>query len=150
MSASGSGGLTPIEVINQARGRPLSTIAVSGIGGALLAWALGLVQTIQTLFSFILLPFELLIDVAAESVSAFILEPIGLVGVGADITAGELDVFGLFALPVSVVMALGVLFIVILYLQFQTTSNIIPGLFIDNRLIDFLFTSPEEEAEGED
>lgn len=115
----------------------------------ILAVSFSVAAGLQTLFEFLFLPFEILIDVVGASVVAFILEPFGIVGAGADITAQEISIFGIFALPASVVIALGTLTIVILYLRLEITSNIIPGLFVDNRLIDWFTTSPEEEAQGE-
>lgn len=148
---SASGGQSPREFIAQASGyESLAQLIRDGIGGTILATFTQAIRAVGAVASLLLVPFVLLVDVARESVNNFILVPMGIVPIGADVTAGELSVLGLFALPVSVVIALGTFLIVILYLQWRITGNIIPGIFVDNRLVDFIFTSPEEEAAGED
>jgi hypothetical protein len=115
----------------------------------ILATSFSVAAGLQTVFEFLFLPFDILIDVVAASATAFILEPFGIVGPGADITSQSIDIFGIFALPASVVIALGTMTIIVLYLRLEITSNIIPGLFVDNRIVDWFTTSPEEEAQGE-
>lgn len=130
-----------------------STSTTEALRRGLVSWILAvtfsIIAGLQTIFEFLLLPFTIGIEVVQFAVVSFILEPFGIVGAGADITAQEISVFGVFALPVSVVIALGTLLIVVLYLRLEITSNIIPGLFVDNRIIDWVSTSPEEEAQGE-
>lgn len=140
----------PLVFIARARGRTPAEIIVEGIGGWWLAANVIAISGLQTIAEFMLLPFRLLMDVAGASVNAFILEPLGLTSIGAQITGGELDIFGFFALPVAVALALGVLLMVLLYLQLPITSNILPGFLLDSRIVAYLFTTPEEEAAGED
>lgn len=142
---------SPEDFLDRAQGTGITEAVRIGIVGWILAVSASVIAGFQTLLEFMFLPFELLIDVAVGSIDAFVLQPFGITEVGAAITSGELDIFGIFALPFSVIIALGTLFIVIMYLQFQTTANIFPGLLgIDNRLADLFFTTSEEEAEGED
>lgn len=140
----------PMELINQAEGTSLTALMVRGIGGYILSVWVSLIAGFQTVFEFLFLPFELLINIATESVASFVLEPMGIIEEGARITGQEIQVFDFLALPIAVVIALASLGIVIMYLQFGTTSNLFPGLFVDNQIVDLLFTTPEEEAEGEE
>lgn len=139
-----------MDLIDEAEGRSLTSITVQGLGGWILSMWVSLIAGFQQVFELLFLPFKLMIEIAGEAVNAFILQPFGIVEAGAEITSREIVVFDFLALPVSVIIALGTLLIVVLYLQFNITSNFLPGLFVDNRLIDLFFTSPEEEAEGED
>lgn len=146
-----SSGLSPFETFREAEGRTTGSIVQQGIAAWMLSIFLSLIAGFQSVFEFLFLPFELLIDVAVASVDAFILTPFGLTRIGFIASARAiLANFGLAGLPVSIVIALVSLLIVLAFLQLPITSNILPGLFIDNRLVEFFFTTPEEEAEGED
>lgn len=145
-----SSGQDPQTVFDRAQGEGITGLAVNAIEAWILATALSVVAGIQALFDLLFLPFELFFDIASSSVETFILEPFGIVGPAAEITAEEVVLFDFLALPAAVAIALGTLFVVLLFLQLDITSNIFPGLFIDNRIVDFFFTSPEEEAEGEE
>lgn len=146
-----SSGQTPMEIINQAEGRSITGIVINAIGGWLLALGLTAISGLQTVAEFLSLPFVLLIDVGYASVNSFIIGPIEqVVGTGVAVTANEIQLFGIVALPFSVLIVLATLTIVILYLQLEISSNIIPGFFVDNRIVDLVTASPEEEAQGEE
>lgn len=140
----------PSTLWSESQGLGVTDALRRGLVTWILATVFAVVSGLQDIFNFLTLPFRFFVDISFAAIDAFILTPFGLTSVGAEITGQELDVFGVLALPISVVIALSVLFLVILYLQFEITSNILPGIFVDNRLIDFIFTSPEEESEGED
>lgn len=143
-----------LDYIDRAKGRSIVEIIGNGIAGWILSMFAAMIAGFQTIFDFLFLPFEILIDVATASADAFIIGPFDLVGIGTDVSATAIRALegfaGLIGLPVAVVVVLGTLLIVITYLQLGTSSNLLPGLFVDNRVVDFFFTSPEEEAEGED
>lgn len=139
----------PLQIWGLASNTSTTEALRRGIVSWILAVTFSIVSGLQTLFEFLLLPFTIGIEIIQASVVTFILEPFGIVPAGADVTAQEISVFGVFALPLSVAIALGTLVIVVLYLRLGITSNFLPGLFVDNRIIDWVTTSPEEEAEGE-
>lgn len=146
-----SSGLTPLETFQTAEGRTTGSIVQQGIAAWLLSIFLSLIAGFQSLFEFLFLPFELLIEIAIASADAFIITPFGLTRFGFIASARAiLENFGIAGLPVSVIVVLVSLLIVLVFLQLPITSNLLPGLFVDNRIVSFLFTTPEEEAEGED
>lgn len=145
-----SSGLTPLQTFQEAEGRTVTGVAVQGLTAWIIGISLSIIAGFNQLFEFLFLPFRILIDVAVASANAFIIEPFQLTRFGLFASAQAIGEFGIAGLPVSVIVVLTSLFIVLVYLQFGITSNLLPGLFIDNRLVDFFFTTPEEEAEGED
>lgn len=147
MASDGQPG--PLQIWGLASDTSVTEAARRGVVSWILAVTFSIITGLQTVFEFLIMPFTIGIEVVQAAVISFILEPLGIVGAGADVTAQEISVFGVLALPVSVVIALGTLFLVVLYLRIEITSNIVPGLFVDNRIIDWVTTSPEEEAQGE-
>lgn len=145
MSASGDAE----SFLRRARGRRITEIAQTGVGAWLLALFASIIAGMQQVFELLILPFVLFIDVAEASVQAFFIEPFGLVPVGVRESARGLFGFGIAGLPVAVVVVLVTFVVIVWFLQMPITSNILPGFILDNRLVDFLFTSPEEEGEGE-
>lgn len=145
-----SSGLTPLQTFREAEGRSITDIAVQGIGAWLLSVFLSLIAGFNQLFEFLFLPFRIFIDAAIASLNAFVIEPLRLTRFGLFASAEAISEFGIAGLPVSVIVVLVTLFLVLIFLQFEITSNLLPGLFVDNRLYSFFFTTPEEEAQGED
>lgn len=145
-----SSGLSPLQTFQEAEGRGITEIAVQGIAAWLLGAFLSLIAGFQSVFEFLFLPFVILADIAVASANAFIIEPFQLTRFGLFASAQAIGEFGIAGLPVSVIVVLISLFIVLVFLQFPITSNLLPGLFVDNRIVEFFFTTPEEEAEGED
>lgn len=140
----------PMTLINRAEGKTLAQLLKQGIGGWLLGVSVALIAGAQTVLEFLFLPFDIFIDLAGSSVSAFLLEPMDLPAAGYGITARALESLGIAAGPVSTGIALFGIVIVLGYLALNITSNFLPGLIVDNVVLDFFFTSPEEEADGEE
>jgi len=121
----------PLTLIERARGRSLTNIAKNGLGGWITAVFLSAITGTQELLTLLLLPIRILVDIAWGSAEAFILGPLGVVDAASAVTASEVSVFGIFALPTGVVIVLGTLAIVAFYLQWRDSSDFLPGTFTD-------------------
>jgi hypothetical protein len=68
----------------------------------------------------------------------------GVIEAGSSATAGDINVFGFFALPVSLVIVFGSGAIIALYLRRQSTADLIPFTFTDIPLLGV-----EEQADDD-
>lgn len=147
---SSSSGTSAIEIFREARGRGVFSVIAQGLAGWFSAIGIALISGAQTIADFLLLPFVLFIDVARASVEGFFIAPARLPLFGLEESARALVGQGLAALPISTSVALGTLLLVIAFLALSITSNVIPGLTIDNPIWDRFFGTPEEEFDDED
>lgn len=141
---------SPFAFLDRAEGRSLTQIAVTGVGGYLLALSFAFIRGLTTVVELLLLPFTLSIEVGTASARAFFIEPLGLIPIGTAISGFALREFGIAAGPTAVIIVLVMFGIVIAFLALSITSNAFPGLVVDNPIWDFFFGTPEEEVEGED
>lgn len=147
MSASGSGIPSTTDLLDRARGRGLTGIAKQGLGSWILAIITAGVTGLQSVLQLLLVPVDLILELADASVAAFFLEPFGIVSTGAATTAAAVSEFGIFGLLVAVSTVLATLWIIIQYLQEQPTTDVpIPGLSFD--VIPFV--GVEEEIDDDD
>lgn len=149
--------LTTEEALDRAKGASLTDIAKRGVGGWLLALAAAFITGTQKIFALLILPFEIFVEAGRTSLQGFIITPIvgnentpGLIQQGVETSGRFLGGFEIFALPVSTLIVLISLGFVAAVVAFGWTSNILPGLLVDNPIWDFVFATPEEEVEGED
>lgn len=153
MSASGSDTRLQqsLAIIREARTfSGLTEALLAVLQGYILALGAAFIGGLNVVVDFLLLPFTLGIEIGRVSVRQLILVPLGLTNIGAAITAGELSVFGIFALPVSAVIGLLTVLVFVLFLSWRITGNV-PGSFIlDNPIVDRLFQTPEEEGDDPD
>lgn len=140
---------TALELINKAEGKSLTQIAKQGVGGWLLALSVAFITGLQKVVSFLLLPFELFTNVGREVVQGFFIEPLGLIPIGVSTSGQYLDTFEFLGLPAAVGIVLLSFFLVLAATALGITSNVVPGLVVDNPIWDFLFGTPEEEADDE-
>lgn len=151
MSASDGSLLTtvsPTELLDRARGRSLTQIAVEGIGGYLLALSTSAIAGLQAVFDFLFAPVVLAVDVLEAGMTQLIIRPLGLTDFGLAVSAQALPQFGFLALPVSSAIALLSVLILIGFLALGITGNF--GLVLDNPVVDVFTTTPEEEFDDED
>lgn len=154
---------TALDIWDRAAGVGVFQAIGQGLAGVFIALGVSIIAGVQTVVDFILLPFFLFIDVAEASVQGFFIGPIlgiedapglgdvpGLIPVGLAETANALIGRGLAALPIATTEALGLLLLVLGFLALGFTSNVIPGLGVDNPLWDRVFGTPEEEFDEED
>jgi hypothetical protein len=137
---------TPRELLDRAEGKSAGEIAAEGLGGFVLAISVAAITGLQTVVEFLLLPLDLLTQAGIASVQNLIIRPLGLTGPALAITADGLQVFGLFALPVSVVIIILTLIIVVGAAAIGWTGWL-PGTVLDNPVLNFFFATPEEEEE---
>lgn len=137
---------SPTEFLEQAEGQTPADILKKGIGGWLLALSAAFISGTQTLVEFLFLPFEVLGDATWTSAEQFLFEPMGITTAGAEETAAELAEFGLFGLPVSVLIAIGTLAIVV-WVSARGYTGLFPGSLVDWPFVGLFFTTPEEEEE---
>lgn len=141
--------MTVEEMFSMAEGKSLTSLVVKGFGSWIVAVTGSAALGFQQAVNFMFLPFVLLYDIAYESVNSFILSPMGITDPAWAITAEELVALDILAGPAGTVMALVGLYIVLRYVALPITSNVLPGMMADNVIFKWLFTTAEEEEEGE-
>lgn len=134
---------SPSEFLDDAAGKDLTTLAKQGVGGWLLALSAAVISGTEAVVNLLIFPLEALADVGAQSVSAFILEPLGIIEAGSAASASGAAEFGLFGLPVGTAVVLFTLFMITLYLARDRTGNLIPTLPYD--FPTPFFEDPEED-----
>jgi hypothetical protein len=146
MSASGSGVPSASSLFEQARGRSLTSIAKTGLGSWVLAVVAAGVAGLQSFLQLLLVPIDLMVQLANASIAAFFLEPFGIVTSGASATGEAVEQFGIFGLLVAVVMVLATIYIIAQFLEREDTTDVpIPGFIVDPPLPGIGVDEQEEE-----
>jgi hypothetical protein len=115
------------------------------VGAWLLTVSTSAILGIQAIVElFLLTPVDILTDIMRGVVEGLILEPLGLVEVGAETSAQSLGQFEILGFPLSVAIFLSGLFLVGLYLRERETADTFVGTFTDT------LGGAEEEANAED
>lgn len=140
---------TPLELIKRADGKSLTTIAKNGVGGWLLALSIAFITGVQRVWEFLLLPFEIFVNVGKKAAEGFFIEPLKLIPIGVETSGRYLDTFEFLGLPAAVGIVLLSFVIVLGATSLGITSNVVPGLIVDNPIWDRLFGTPEEESDDE-
>lgn len=124
--------------------RSLTAIAKQGFGSWLLAVAAAGIAGMEAVFNLIVIvPAQALQDVATGAVEAIFLAPLGIVTSGADASSTGAGEFGVFGLIVGLGVVLLGFLLVNRFLEFEMTSDAIPGLSSD--VIPFFGADEEEE-----
>ena len=146
MSASGSGVPSASQLLDRARGRGLTGIAKQGLGSWILAVITAGVAGLQSLLQLLLVPVDLMVELANASVAAFFLEPFGIVTSGASTTADAVGDFGIFGLLVAIGIVLASIYIIAQFLEREDTTDVpIPGFIVDPPLPGIGVDEQEEE-----
>ncbi|MFW6041962.1 MAG: hypothetical protein ACOC8M_03085 [Guyparkeria sp.] len=162
MSASGD---EARQLFEAAEGRSVLGIITQGVSSVFSAVGVGVTRGVLGILSFLFVPFFIFRDVAFASAQAFLIDPLtggtfpGLGAVPSPIQAGIAatssaiigligDAGALIGLPVGTTTVLVAFGIIAIFLSLGPTSDIVPGIFVDNRVYRFFFTTPEEEEEG--
>lgn len=162
MSASGQ---DPLDIFREVEGRSVLAVAGQGVAAVVLSGILSLIAGLQQVADFLFLPFVIFFDVAIASANAFLIEPLtggtfpglgqvpGVIQSGIAATSSALfsligDPAAFIGLPAAVLVVLVTLLMIGLFLSLGPTSDVVPGIFVDNRVYRFFFTTPEEEEEG--
>lgn len=162
MSSSDDEALT---LFREAEGRGILSIIAQGVASVFSAIGVGVTRGTLAILSFLFVPFVIFYDVAVASAQAFLIDPLtgfdapgigevpGVIQSGIAATSSAIlalvgDVGAFIGLPASVTVVLITFGIVGLFLSLAPTSDIVPGIFVDNRVYRFFFTTPEEEEEG--
>lgn len=136
---------SPTTLLDRARGRSTTSILRQGVGAWLLTVSTSAILGIQAIVElFLLTPVDILTDIMRGVVEGLILEPLGLVEVGAETSAQSLGQFEILGFPLSVAIFLSGLFLVGLYLRERETADTFVGTFTDT------LGGAEEEANAED
>lgn len=159
MSASeggGGSGISPLGLFSYSSGRDPISIIVQGFAAWFMSIFLGVISGTQAIVDLLVFPIQALADAGVAAVENLIIRPLGLTEPAFGITSQALQTlsqeftfFGLISLPVSVVL-IGVTITIVLFIGSWSVTGFIPGFVVDNRLLGFFFTTPEEEAEGEE
>lgn len=136
---------SPAEILADARGRKLGALATTGIGALWLAAIESGIETLQAFFQIPIQLFNSFAEAVGALVASFVLEPLGIIQAGAQISAAELRQFGILAFIAGLVLVLLGYWIINTYLNEEETSNFLPGL-----PFDVPFVGVEEEADAED
>jgi hypothetical protein len=108
-------------------GGDLGTLLQGAIFGTLVSVFTGGIDLIQSAFSLVVTPIDLLIDASGSFVQAVFIEPLGIVETGAQTSADALAAqFGIFGFIVGIAVLLGGFYLIIQYLERRETSDIIP------------------------
>lgn len=146
MSASGSGLPSASNLLDRARGRGLTSIAKQGLGSWVLAVITAGVTGLQSLLQLLLVPVDLMVELANASVAAFFLELFGIVTSGASTTAAAVSDFGIFGLLVAVGIVLATIYIIAQFLEREDTTDVpIPGFIVDPPLPGIGVDEEEQE-----
>lgn len=150
-----------LQLFREAEGRSVISVIVQGVASVASAVSVGSTRGVLAILSFLFAPFVIFYDVAVASAQAFLLDPLtgfdapaigevpGIIQVGI-LESGQalLGEAGVAGLPIGIVVVLTGFLIIGLFLSLGPTSDIVPGIFVDNRVYRFFFTTPEEEEEG--
>lgn len=137
-------------------GGSIVTVLQASIVGVILSPFLALSNIIQAIGSFFSIPFRQAGIAVGEMINALFTAPSRLLRQASNITAGVLSQFlgdnlgGFLALPITVAIIMGSLFIVLNYLQEEETGDTLPGVPIDVPDFGPLQFGVEEEANAED
>lgn len=108
-------------------GGDLGTLLQGAFFGTLVSFFTGGVNLIQSAFSLIVTPIDLLVGASESFVQAVFIEPLGIVETGAETSAGAIaGQFGVFGFIVAIVILLGGFYVIQQYLEDRDTSDIIP------------------------
>lgn len=140
----------PSQILDRARGRDITEIVQTGLGGWLLALSSSVILGVQQITELLLLPFVLMVDVGEQAVTMMLIEPFSLMPIGVQESAAELSAFGIAALPMAAVIVIVTIIIVMAATSISFTSNVVVGMVAGNRLWDFFFSDAEDETEDGD
>jgi len=155
MSGEDSQTKTPDDYVSDGREYDWDQIFKGAVGGWILAVSASFIAGAQQAIEFLYLPFEAFTDVVLGNeayvgvIEALFLKPLKVVPDGVDATSDNLDQFDFLGLPASVLVVLITFLIIGGFLSLAFTSNVLPGIFVDNPVFDFLFGTPEEEVDEE-
>lgn len=123
-------------------GTPAQALLAS-VFGIVLSISQGGINVIQSLFGFIAGVIDAGADAAAAVFRATLIEPLGVLITGSEVSAGSLEQFGFLAIMVGVALLLGVYWMITQYLEEEETSDttIVPGF------PDLPFFGVEEEGD---
>lgn len=126
-------------------GKP-ATILLASVFGVVISIAQGGINVIQSLFGFIAGVIDAGAESAAAVFSATLIEPLGVLISGSQVSADSLDAFGVLAILVGTGLLLGVYWMITQYLEQRETSDttIVPGF------PDLPFFGVTEEGEREE
>lgn len=145
----------PWELISEAEGKEIGGLVAAIFGGIILSLGQGAIQTIQAGFSLFIDPVIALVDGSVNLVEAIWGGWVGIIEQGMETSLLALApdsqwAIGPFTQAVALLsLALGLYIIAMLIAQ-RWTSNLVPGILVDNRFVNWIATTPEEEAESED
>lgn len=108
------------------KGGEVGTLLQGALFGTLVSFFTGGVDLIQSAFSLITTPIDLLVTASDSFVEAVFVEPLGIVETGAETSAGALSSFGILGFVVGVAVLLGGFYVIQIYLEDRDTSDIIP------------------------
>jgi len=109
------------------KGGELGTLLQGALFGTLVSFFTGGVDLIQSSFSLITTPLDLLVMASDSFVTAVFVEPLGIVQTGAETSAGAISSqFGIFGFVVGICVLLAGFYVIQLYLEDRGTSDVIP------------------------
>jgi len=113
-----------------ANGGKLSRLLQGSIFGLVISIATGGINFIQSVFALLVSPLDVAADLVPAFFEATVLEPLGVIVAGAQASASGIAAqFGVFALPVGMIVVLGTFFIMVQFLEEEETPDFIaiPG-----------------------
>lgn len=142
----------PWALIAEAEGKELSVIVFGVIGSILYAFGQGVNSMINTGFALFVDPVAALIDGSVGLVNEIWggWQDIIRQGTATTVEAfmpGSMWAVGPLTQALSILSVAASLYVLARVLSSEWTSNLVPGTIIDNRFVEFLGTSPEEEGD---
>lgn len=128
-------------------GGKAGTLILSTLFGVIVSIATGGINVTQSIFGLIAEPLDSAGTAIADAFETVILEPLGPVVAGSDISSGSLEQFGVLALPAGIVLLLGSYYIVTVYLKQTDTPDLIPVPGFPDLPFVGVDEDPEEDEE---
>lgn len=146
--------LGPWELIEKADGKTLATIAGGSIGGLIYAWGQGAIEMSQAAISVLVDPVVAMVGGTVDLVGSLYGGWVDIIEAGTRtsvqaLAPGSQWAIGPFTQGVALVSVFLGLFLVAKFIAQRWSSNFVPGILVDNRIIAFLSTTPEEDEQGE-
>lgn len=145
----------------RASNKSLLDILKTGIGAWIFSMSAAAVAGVSSVFEVLLTPFDVAASIMTTAIDALIVEPLRIVDSGRIITESALGLaelsigilpsgtvdLGIATLPVTVVLVFGTFLAVAWLLSLTATSDTLPGMLLDNPLMDRFTDTPEDESD---
>lgn len=142
----------PWALIERADGKQLSVILSASVGATIYAFFQGIIEMMQTAFDLYIAPLAAMIDGVVTMVTTLyegysaVIEQ-GTTTAVQSIAPGATWAIGPFTQALSIGIVIVGIYVVARAIAAPWTSNLVPGILVDNRIVSFFGETPEEEED---